>query len=129
MPRIKKGKDGRYHVHGKSYKYLVGKRQQVANGTAYKTTYGKDALFKKDILKNKWGRYVSAKKSRWGKKRGLKQLRLAGYTTKKGKFGAVKMGSPKRKRRTRKRSRSKGTRKKRICRHKSGPKKGKYKKC
>uniref|UniRef100_A0A6C0C1D1 Uncharacterized protein n=1 Tax=viral metagenome TaxID=1070528 RepID=A0A6C0C1D1_9ZZZZ len=127
MPRIKKGKDGRYHVHGKSYKYLVGKRQQVANGTAYKTTYGKDALLKKDILKNKWGRYVSAKKSRWGKKRGLKQLRLAGYTTKKGKFGAVKMGSPKRK--TRKRSRSKGTRKKRICRHKSGPKKGKYKKC
>ena len=111
MPRIKKGKDGRYHVNGKSYKYLVGKRQQVANGTAYKTTYGKDALFKKDIIKNKWGRYVSAKKSKWGKKRGLKQLRLAGYTAKKGKFGAVKVGSPKRrtqkkrKRRTKKRRR------------------------
>ena len=128
MPRIKKGSDGRYHVNGTSYKNLVGSRKMVATGSAYKTTYGKDALFKKDILKNKWGRYVSAKKSRWGKKRGLKQLRLAGYTTKKGKFGAVKVGSPKR--RTRKQSRGKGTRKRgRRCRHKSGPKKGKYKKC
>ena len=107
MPRIKKGKDGRYHVNGKSYKYLVGKRQQVANGTAYKTTYGKDALFKRDIIKNKWGRYVSAKKSKWGKKKGLKQLRIAGYTAKKGKFGAVRIDE---KRRTQKKS--KGRRRK-----------------
>ena len=41
---------------------LVGKRKMVALGSAYKTTYGKDALFQKDIVKNKWGRYVSKKK-------------------------------------------------------------------
>lgn len=127
MPqRIKKGKDGRYHApNGKSYKYLVGKRKMVALGSAYKTTYGKDALFQKDIVKNKWGRYVSKKKAEWGKKKGLKQLRLAGYTTKKGKFGAVKVGS--RSKRTRKKKRRRKTKK--VCRHKSGPKKGKYKKC
>ena len=127
VSRIKKGSDGKYHVHGRSYKQLVGSRMQVANGTAYKTTYGKDALKKKDIVKNKWGRYVSRKKSAWGKKRGLKQLRLAGYTTKKGKFGAVKVGSRKRTRKTGRKSRR--TKKRKVCRHKSGPKKGKYKKC
>ena len=127
MPqRIKKGKDGRYHApNGKSYKYLVGKRKMVALGSAYKTTYGKYALFQKDIVKNKWGRYVSKKKAEWGKKKGLKQLRLAGYTTKKGKFGAVIVGS--RSKRTRKKKRRRKTKK--VCRHKSGPKKGKYKKC
>tara|TARA_Y100001935_G_C16986696_1_gene351448 strand:- start:173 stop:517 length:345 start_codon:yes stop_codon:yes gene_type:complete len=113
MPRIKKGKDGRYHVNGKSYKNLVGSRKMVATGSAYKTTYGKDALFKKDIIKNKWGRYVSAKKSKWGKKRGLKQLRLAGYTAKKGKFGAVKVGSPKRRSKKRRKRRTKKRRRRR----------------
>ena len=53
----------------------------------------------------------------------LKQLRDAGYTTKKGKFGAIK---------TKKRRSPKGRKAKRKtkrCRHKSGPKKGKFKKC
>ena len=125
--RIKRGSDGKYHVNGKSYKQLVGSRQQVAHGTAYKTTYGKDALKIGDIKKNKWGRLVSIKKSNWGKKKGLKQLRLAGYTTKKGKFGAIKIGSEKK---TRKRRSSRGTRRRgKRCRHKSGKKKGKFKKC
>ena len=52
----------------------------------------------------------------------VKQLRDAGYTTKKGKFGAVKTAKKGRKA---KRSRRKTKR----CRHKSGKKKGKYKKC
>ena len=69
MPRIKKNKSGRYHVNGKSYKHLVGSRVMVWNGSAYKTSYGKDALKKKDIKKNKWGRLVSVRKSRWGKKK------------------------------------------------------------
>lgn len=126
--RIKRGSDGKYHVNGKSFKQLVGSRQQVAHGTAYKTTYGKDALKIGDIKKNKWGRYVSRKKSAWGKKRGLKQLRLAGYTTKKGTFGAVKIDSKKRTRKTGRKARR--TKKRgRQCRHKTGKKKGKYKKC
>ena len=116
MARIKKSKDGKYHVNGKTYKMLVGSRVSVWNGNAYKTSYGKDALKKKDIKKNKWGRLVSVKKSKWGKKRGLKQLRLAGYTTKKGKFGAIKIGSKKNsrsKRKTKKRRRKRRTRRRR----------------
>jgi len=116
-------------VGGKSgYQQLVGSRTQVANGTAYKTSYGKtksqggDALTKKDIVKNKHGRYVSKVKSAQ-KGKLLAQLRRAGYTTQKGKFGAVKV-SPKGRRGTRKRRRTR-----RRCRHKSGPKKGKFKRC
>ncbi len=55
----------------------------------------------------------------------LKQLRDAGYTTKKGKFGAIK--TAKKGRKSPKGRKSK--RKTRRCRHKSGPKKGKFKKC
>ena len=80
------------------------------NGTAYKTSYGTvkpvgDALTKKDLKYNKQGRIVSvAKSSKKGKL--LAQLRRAGYTTQKGKFGAVKIGSKTRKKgRTRKRQR------------------------
>ena len=94
----------------KGYKMLVGSRAQVMNGTAYKTSYGAvkpkgDALTKKHLKYNKQGRIVSvAKSSKKGKL--LAQLRRAGYTTKKGKFGAVKIGSKTRKKkRTRKRKR------------------------
>ena len=107
MGRIKKGRDGKYHVNGKTYKMLVGSRVSVWNGNAYKTSYGKDALKRGDIKKNKWGRLVSKRKSAWGKRRGLKQLRLAGYTTKKGKFGAIKIGSKKRSKGRRKTKRRK----------------------
>ena len=108
---------------GKKFQQTVGSRVQVWHGTAEKTSYGKDGLKKADLVKYK-GRILSRKKHMWGKKHGLKQLRDAGYTTEKGKFGAVKIGSKSRRsRRTRKR------RKTRRCRHKSGPKKGKYKKC
>lgn len=112
---------------GSSYKNLVGTRAEVMHGTAYKTSYGAvkptgDALTKAHLKYNKHGRIVSKAKSA---KKGmlLKQLRDAGYTTKKGKFGAVKTGT--RKKRRTKRMRRKGKR----CRHKTGRKKGKYKKC
>lgn len=117
-------------VGGRSgYKQLVGSRAQVANGTAYKTSYGKtksqggDALTKRDLVKNKHGRYVSKVKAAQ-KSKLLAQLRKAGYTTQKGKFGAVKIGS--RRRTRRKRTRRTKTRR---CRHKSGRNKGRYKKC
>jgi len=111
-------------VGGKSgFKMLVGSRAQVMNGTAYKTGYGKikgkggNALTRKHLKYNKNGRIVSvAKSSKKGKL--LAQLKKAGYTYKKGHFGAVKISA-----------KGKGSRRTRRCRHKSGPKKGKYKKC
>ena len=72
-------------------------------------------------MKNKHGRIVSKEKA--GKKKQLlKQLRDAGYTTKKGKFGAIKTAK-------KKHSKGRKSRKTRRCRHKSGKKKGKFKKC
>ena len=111
---------------GRTYKNLVGTRAEVWHGTAFKTSYGKtkseggDALTRVNLMKNKHGRIVSKEKA--GKKKQLlKQLRDAGYTTKKGKFGAIK---------TRKAAKGrKAKRKTKRCRHKSGPKKGKFKKC
>ena len=113
---------------GRTYKNLVGTRAEVMHGTAFKTSYGKtkseggDALTKSNLKYNKHGRIVSVEKSK-KKDKLLKQLRDAGYTTKKGKFGAVKTGT--RKKRRTKRKRRKGKR----CRHKTGRKKGKFKKC
>jgi hypothetical protein len=110
------------------YKKLVGTRAEVMHGTVYKTTYGKvkseggNALTKANLKYNKNGRIVSRVKSSKGPAL-LKQLRDAGYTTQKGKFGAVKTSKKGRK------PRNKTRRKTRRCRHKSGRKKGKYKKC
>ena len=107
-------------VGGKAgYKTLVGSRAQVMNGTAFKTGYGKtkkqggDALTKADLKYNKNGRIVSkAKSSKKGKL--LAQLRKAGYTTRKGKFGAAKIGSKTRKKsKTRKRQRKRKMKRKR----------------
>ena len=123
--KSKRGSNGKYNIGGKSFQMLVGSRSQVMNGTAYKTTYGSvkpkgDALTKAHLKYNKHGRIVSKTKSA---KKGklLAQLRRAGYTTKKGKFGAVKINGTRKKRRTRKKSKR--------CRHKTGKLKGKYKKC
>jgi len=99
---------------GRTYKNLVGTRAEVMHGTAFKTTYGRtksrggDALTKVNLKYNKNGRIVSKIKS--GKKNKLlKQLRDAGYTTQKGKFGAVKTEKKRagRKGGTRKKSRRK----------------------
>ena len=124
---VRRTRKSKRMIGGKSgFKNLVGTRAEVMHGTAFKTSYGKtkseggDALTKANLKYNKQGRIVSVEKS---SKKGklLAQLRKAGYTTKKGKFGAVKIGSKTRKKRK--------TRKRKRCRHKSGPKKGKYKKC
>ena len=65
-----------------------GSRAQVFHGKAKKTTGG---LSKKDLMKNKHGRIVSKKKHAMEKK--MKRLEKAGYNTKKGQFGAVKVDS------------------------------------
>jgi len=98
--RQKKSEDGKYHIGSNVYDILIGSRAQVHHGTAYKTSGG---LTKGDLVKNKNGRIVSKKVQATAKKQ--RHLAKAGWTAKKGKFGAVKMplgkakskGSPKRK--------------------------------
>ena len=76
---------GTYTMKGKIYKELFGSREQVWNGTAYKTKYG---LTKQGLVMNKWVRIVSADKHVTAKKE--KRLEKYGYYAKKGKFGYQK---------------------------------------
>ena len=87
MTRFTKSANGKYVVQGKSFEALIGTRAQVWHGTAYKTSGG---LTKNDLFQNKAGRIVSKAKHQTAKK----EMRLvkAGYGTKKGKFGYVKIG-------------------------------------
>lgn len=96
MKRIMKQDDGKYHVKGKVYDLLEGSRAQVWHETAYKTTGG---LTKKDLMMNKHGRIVSKTKHKTAKKE--RRLEKAGYKTKKGEFGAVKVSKQKSRRRRR----------------------------
>ena len=86
--RASKSSDGKYHIKGKKYEMLVGSRAQVWHETAHKTTGG---LVRSDLLMNKHGRIVSRRKHKTEKMR--KRLWNHGYTTRKGKFGAVKRDS------------------------------------
>lgn len=86
MKRPVRQPDGTYHLENKHFKELFGSRQQVWNGTAYKTSGG---LKKADLFMNKWGRIVSEKKHITAKKE--MRLKKFGYTAKKGKFGYVKI--------------------------------------
>jgi hypothetical protein len=92
MTRFTKTESGKYSVHGNTYEMLVGTRAQVWHGTAFKTNGG---LSKKDLVQNKAGRIVSKAKHSTAKK----EMRLvkAGYGTKKGKFGYVKLSGKSRK--------------------------------
>jgi len=90
MKRPHRHDDGTYHIDGKKYRELFGSRQQVMNGTAYKTA---GELTKSGLMMNKWGRIVSKKKHASAKKE--KRLVKHGYTAKKGKFGYVKINSRK----------------------------------
>jgi hypothetical protein len=97
MKRHDKGPDGLYHIHGKSYELLEGSRAQVWHGTAYKTSGG---LTKNDLVMNKHGRIVSKRKHASAKRE--KRLEKAGYKTRKGVFGAVKVNGKSIKNRSRK---------------------------
>jgi hypothetical protein len=66
----------------------VGTRAQVMHGTAIKTSGG---LTSKDLKYNKSGNIVSKRVSALAKQQ--QKLKKAGYTTVKGQFGAVKIGS------------------------------------
>jgi hypothetical protein len=85
MKRPSRQDDGLYHVNGKTYKTLIGSRQQVFNGTCYKTS---GELTNHDLMMNKWGRIVSKKKHATAKKE--KRLQKHGFFAKKGKFGFVR---------------------------------------
>mgnify|MGYP001405033228 CR=1 FL=1 len=82
---VRNEEDGMYHIKNSKYPELFGSRTQVMNKTAYKTSGN---LTKEDLMMNKWGRIVSAKKHKTAKKE--KRLEKAGYYAKKGKFGFVK---------------------------------------
>jgi hypothetical protein len=88
MGRILKDTDGEYHVGNKSFKLLMGSRQQVGHETAYKTSGG---LTKADLIQTKDGRWKSLSKHKSAKKDN--RLVKAGYCTQKGKFGYVKCDS------------------------------------
>ena len=64
----------------------VGSRRQVWNGTAMETSGG---LKRGDLFKDKYGNLKSKKASKKAKRNN--NLKKAGYTTVKGKFGAVKI--------------------------------------
>mgnify|MGYP006102468635 CR=1 FL=1 len=115
---IKKGSDGLYHINGKTYSSYIGSRRQIGYGSAYKTAGG---LIRKDLIKNKRGRWVSKRMSATAKKD--RRLLEHGYGTKRGTFGWVKTSGTRKARGTRKKKRG------RRCRHSAGPKKGRYKKC
>jgi hypothetical protein len=89
--------DGHYVIHGKKYEMLVGSRAQVYHGTAFKTS---GELKKDQLIQNKNGRIVSKKKHNTAKKE--KRLINAGYGTKKGSFGYVKLHSHVKSRKSRK---------------------------
>jgi hypothetical protein len=72
----KRRPDGKYSINGRVFERLVGSRAQVWHETAYKTSGG---LTRFDLVMNKHGRVVSAKKH--------------STAAKKGKFGAVKLAS------------------------------------
>ena len=97
---ILKQEDGMYHVHGKSFKKLVGTRAEVMHGTAYKTSGG---LTKEKLVYSKTGRIVSKSKHITAKSE--KRLQRFGYTAKKGHFGPVKMSESRVNRKSRKKSR------------------------
>ncbi len=100
MKRPERALDGFYYIKslgdvkkggGRKFKELFGSREQVMNGTAYKTAGG---LTIDKLMTNKYGRIVSKSKYHTAKKE--KRLEKHGYFAKKGKFGYVKRGTMKR---------------------------------
>ena len=112
----------------------VGSRAQVWHGTAKATGYGRKALRKGDLKKNKHGRIVSRRLSAKAKREN--RLGRAGWKTKRGVFGSFHVSDGKtrrrrrrgrrRGRRTRRHPRRKRRKKGRRCRAKGT---GRFRKC
>ena len=83
----------------------IGSRAQVWHGNAKRTSGG---LTKKDLFQDKYGNLKSKKASK--KAKSMKNLRKAGWTVKKGQFGAVKMEDSKKKTGSKKRGSKKRSR-------------------
>lgn len=105
MKRPHRHEDGHYHINGHKFKELFGSRQQVWNGTAYKTA---GELTRSHLIMNRWGRIVSATKHATAKRE--KRLQKHGFFAKKGKFGYVKKSVKNTSSRKRKTSRRKSSR-------------------
>ena len=97
------------------FKMRVGSRRQVWNGTAKETAGG---LKKKDLFQDKYGRIKSRKASNKAKR--IKNLKKAGWTFQKGKFGAVRKSESKKKSKSKKRKSSKRSSKKKRSRRQRG---------
>ena len=82
----------------------VGSRRQVWNRTAKQTSGG---LTRSDLFQDKYGNIKSRKASNKAKRN--KNLKKAGWTFKKGQFGAVKVEE---KKKGTKRTKGKGTKRK-----------------
>ena len=96
--------DGMYLIKGQKFEMLEGSRAQVVHKTAYKTSGG---LKLNDLVQNKHGRIVSKKKHHTAKKEN--RLIKAGFGTKKGHFGFVKLNKSSRRQGSRKMKGGKGT--------------------
>ena len=75
----------------RKYDHMIGSRAQVMNGTVHHTSGG---LTKADLFMNKNGRIVSKSKHFSAKREN--RLVKAGFGTRKGKFGYVKLGTMRR---------------------------------
>jgi hypothetical protein len=80
MTRLSRAARGKYDM-------VIGSRVQVMNGTAHHTSGG---LTKEKLFRTKNGRIVSKSKHFSAKREN--RLVKAGYGTRKGKFGYVKIG-------------------------------------
>jgi hypothetical protein len=86
MTRLSRAARGKYEM-------VIGSRAQVMNGTAHHTTGG---LTKEKLFRTKNGRIVSKSKHFSAKREN--RLVKAGYGTRKGKFGYVKIAKSRKQR-------------------------------
>ena len=93
----------------------TGSRRQVWNRTAKKTSGG---LKRDDLFQDKYGNIKSRKASKKAKK--SKNLRKAGWTFKKGSFGAVKISDVKKKSSKGTKKRGKSSKKRKGSRKRGG---------
>ena len=121
-----KGSDGKYHIGGKTYDYLVGSRRQVFNGSAFGTTHGRKRLTKADLMQNRWGRIVSRRLHNRAKREDRVGEHVWG--ARKGKFGAVRKTKSVKRSKSRSKSRSR-SRSARGTRKKCRTARGRFKKC